>query len=81
MHGIALSQFHLGYLYSKYASQLLVPAGFENMGPHDYRVLSVVEARLIALEFFEKAFFSFEKLNHLAGMCFSRLEASTLCGL
>jgi len=66
-------------LYSKYAKQLLLPFGFENFGPHDYRVYSEDEANLIALEFFENAFDNFKELNHLAGMYLSRLEATNLC--
>ena len=46
-----------------------------NQGPFDFRVFSVDEARLIALEFYEKAFESFKTLNHLAGMFTARLAA------
>jgi len=33
----------------------------------------------VALEYYEKAFDNFKRLNHLAGMYLSRKEASVLC--
>jgi hypothetical protein len=67
-----LSNFHLGYLYETHAKSLLLPYLVSNQGPLDFRVFSLDEARLIALEYYEKAFESFQQLNHLAGMFTAR---------
>jgi len=79
LYGIGIANFHLGYLYEKYASHLSSPLSQAMHSEEFYHGKSENDYKVLAVKHFKEAYRNFDEMVHLKGMYLAKEHEAILC--